>query len=71
MAAETINGPRGLGGLVRDAQRYNNTAAVLVGIFAIGLPASRLTVCSRWSAERSRPGAACSRPTYLTRPALS
>lgn len=37
VAAETINGLPGIGGLVRDAQRYNNTATVLVGIIAIGL----------------------------------
>lgn len=37
VAAETINGLPGIGGMVRDAQRYNNTAVVLVGIIAIGL----------------------------------
>lgn len=37
VAAETINGLPGIGGLVRDAQRYNNTPTVLVGIIAIGL----------------------------------
>lgn len=36
VAAETINGLPGIGGMVRDAQAYNNTAVVLVGIFAIG-----------------------------------
>ena len=35
VAAETINGLPGIGGMVRDAQRYNNTAVVLVGIIAI------------------------------------
>lgn len=37
VAAETINGLPGIGGLVRDAQRYNNTPTVLVGIIAIGI----------------------------------
>jgi taurine transport system permease protein len=37
VAAETINGLPGIGGLVRDAQRYNNTPEVLVGIIAIGI----------------------------------
>ncbi|WP_375430630.1 ABC transporter permease [uncultured Friedmanniella sp.] len=37
VAAETINGLPGIGGMVRDAQRYNNTAEVLVGIIAIGI----------------------------------
>ncbi len=36
VAAETVNGLPGIGGMVRDAQNYNNTAVVLVGIFAIG-----------------------------------
>ncbi|MFY0407415.1 ABC transporter permease [Solicola sp. PLA-1-18] len=37
VAAETVNGLPGIGGLVRDAQRYNNTPAVLAGIIAIGI----------------------------------
>lgn len=37
VAAETINGLPGIGGMVRDAQRYNNTPVVLVGIIAIGV----------------------------------
>lgn len=36
VAAETINGLPGIGGMVRDAQAYNNTAVVVVGILAIG-----------------------------------
>ena len=36
VAAETINGLPGIGGMVRDAQAYNNTAVVIVGILAIG-----------------------------------
>ncbi|MFI5807024.1 ABC transporter permease [Streptomyces sp. NPDC051561] len=37
VAAETINGVPGIGGMIRDAQRYNQTAVVIVGIIAIGL----------------------------------
>ncbi len=36
VAAETINGVPGIGGLVRDAQRYNNTSVVILGILVIG-----------------------------------
>ncbi|MFJ8044101.1 ABC transporter permease [Kitasatospora sp. NPDC096147] len=37
VAAETINGVPGIGGMIRDAQRYNSTAVVIVGIITIGL----------------------------------
>ncbi|MFM9370744.1 ABC transporter permease [Streptomyces sp. Da 82-17] len=37
VAAETVNGVPGIGGLIRDAQRYNQTALVIAGILAIGL----------------------------------
>ncbi|MBB5867979.1 taurine transport system permease protein [Allocatelliglobosispora scoriae] len=37
VAAETVNGVPGIGGMVRDAQRYNNTAVVVLGIIVIGL----------------------------------
>lgn len=37
VAAETINGTPGIGGMIRDAQRYNQTALVIAGILAIGL----------------------------------
>lgn len=36
VAAETINGVPGIGGMVRDAQRYNNTPVVILGILVIG-----------------------------------
>ncbi len=39
VAAETVNGMPGIGGMIRDAQAYNNTAVVVVGLFAIGLSA--------------------------------
>ncbi|MFI1660016.1 ABC transporter permease [Streptomyces sp. NPDC020472] len=37
VAAETINGVPGIGGMIRDAQRYNQTDVVIAGIIAIGL----------------------------------
>ncbi|WP_424217436.1 ABC transporter permease (plasmid) [Streptomyces sp. BI20] len=37
VAAETINGVPGIGGMIRDAQRYNQTALVIAGILAIGV----------------------------------
>jgi taurine transport system permease protein len=37
VAAETINGLPGIGGLVRDAQRFNQTDFVMMGIILIGI----------------------------------
>jgi taurine transport system permease protein len=37
VAAETINGVPGIGGMVRDAQRYSQTDVVVLGLFVIGL----------------------------------
>nr|WP_219852852.1 ABC transporter permease [Streptomyces solincola] len=37
VAAETVNGVPGIGGMIREAQRYNQTDVVVVGILAIGL----------------------------------
>ncbi|MET8968373.1 ABC transporter permease [Streptomyces hydrogenans] len=37
VAAETINGVPGIGGMIRDAQRYNQTDLVIAGLLAIGL----------------------------------
>ncbi|MFF0576535.1 ABC transporter permease [Streptosporangium saharense] len=37
VAAETVNGVPGIGGMVRDAQRYNQTDVVVLGILVIGL----------------------------------
>ncbi|MET8141101.1 ABC transporter permease [Sphaerisporangium sp. NPDC005288] len=37
VAAETINGVPGIGGMVRDAQRYLQTDVVVLGLLAIGI----------------------------------
>ncbi|WP_243788532.1 ABC transporter permease [Saccharopolyspora gloriosae] len=37
VAAETVNGADGLGGMVLNAQRYNQTATVILGLFVIGI----------------------------------
>lgn len=37
VAAETVNGLPGLGGVIRDAQRYNLTSVVILGIIVLGL----------------------------------
>ncbi|GLU45693.1 ABC transporter permease [Nocardiopsis ansamitocini] len=37
VAAETINGIPGIGGMIREAQRYNQTDVVILGLIVIGL----------------------------------
>jgi taurine transport system permease protein len=37
VAAETVNGLPGIGGMIRDAQRYNQTSVVILGIIVLGL----------------------------------
>jgi len=37
VAAETVNGMPGIGGMIRDAQRYNQTDNVILGIIVLGL----------------------------------
>nr|WP_157233848.1 ABC transporter permease [Kibdelosporangium phytohabitans] len=37
VAAETVNGADGIGGMVLNAQRYNQTSVVILGLFVIGL----------------------------------
>ncbi|MBB5139758.1 taurine transport system permease protein [Thermocatellispora tengchongensis] len=37
VAAETVNGVPGIGGMISAAQRYNNTDVVVLGIIVIGL----------------------------------
>lgn len=47
VAAETINGVPGIGGMIRDAQRYNQTALVIAGIVAIGISGIALDAALR------------------------
>lgn len=37
VAAETVNGSDGIGGMVLNAQRYNQTSVVILGLFVIGV----------------------------------
>ncbi|RDG38862.1 ABC transporter permease [Streptomyces corynorhini] len=37
VAAETVNGLPGIGGVIRDAQRYNQSDVVVLGLLAIGV----------------------------------
>ncbi|MBQ1080652.1 ABC transporter permease [Nocardiopsis sp. B62] len=37
VAAETVNGVPGIGGMIREAQRYNQTDVVILGLVVIGL----------------------------------
>ena len=52
VAAETINGMPGIGGMVRDAQRFNQTDVVVLGIIVIGLCGLALD----WLPPARRPG---------------
>jgi taurine transport system permease protein len=45
VAAETVNGLPGIGGMIRDAQRYNQTAVVIVGILVLGLTGLVIESC--------------------------
>jgi taurine transport system permease protein len=47
VAAETVNGLPGIGGMVRDAQRFNKTDVVVLGIIVIGIVAVVLDIAIR------------------------
>ena len=55
VAAESINGVPGIGGLIRDAQRYSQTDVVILGLFAIGLSGLLIDALLRISEERLIP----------------
>ena len=55
VAAETINGLPGIGGMVRDAQRYNQTEVVILGLFAIGLSGLLIDGLLRYAEKRLIP----------------
>jgi taurine transport system permease protein len=55
VAAETVNGLPGIGGMVRDAQRYNSTDVVILGLLAIGLSGLLLDGALRLAERRFVP----------------
>ncbi|MEU8610020.1 ABC transporter permease [Actinoplanes sp. NPDC048791] len=55
VAAETINGVPGIGGLIRDAQRYSQTDVVVLGLFAIGLSGLLIDALLRTAEDRLIP----------------
>jgi taurine transport system permease protein len=55
VAAETINGVPGIGGMVRDAQRYSQTDVVVLGLFAIGLSGLAIDAALRQAETRLIP----------------
>lgn len=55
VAAETINGVPGIGGMIRDAQRYSQTDVVVLGLFAIGLSGLLIDALLRVSEDKLIP----------------
>jgi taurine transport system permease protein len=55
VAAETVNGLPGIGGMVRDAQRYNQTDIVILGIIVIGLSGLAIDILLRTVSDRATP----------------
>ncbi|MBO3749950.1 ABC transporter permease [Streptosporangiaceae bacterium NEAU-GS5] len=55
VAAETINGVPGIGGMVRDAQRYLQTDVVVLGLLAIGLSGLLIDAALRTAENRLIP----------------
>jgi taurine transport system permease protein len=55
VAAETVNGVPGIGGMIRDAQRYLQTDVVILGILLIGLSGVLLDTALRYLELRVGP----------------
>ena len=55
VAAETVNGLPGIGGMVRDAQRYNQSDIVILGIIVIGLSGLAIDILLRTVFDRVTP----------------
>ncbi|WP_051367430.1 ABC transporter permease [Hamadaea tsunoensis] len=55
VAAETVNGVPGIGGMIRDAQRYNQTDVVVLGIILIGLSGLFFDALLRYAQRRLTP----------------
>ncbi|MBD7918688.1 ABC transporter permease subunit [Cellulomonas sp. Sa3CUA2] len=55
VAAETVNGVPGIGGMIRDAQRYLQTDVVVLGILVLGVSGLLLDACLRAVERRAGP----------------
>jgi taurine transport system permease protein len=55
VAAETVNGVPGIGGMIRDAQRYSQTDVVVLGLFAVGLSGLLIDALLRTAEHRLVP----------------
>lgn len=55
VAAETVNGVPGIGGMIRDAQRYNQTDVVVLGLILIGLSGLLIDYLLRTAQHRLTP----------------
>ncbi|MET9534393.1 MULTISPECIES: ABC transporter permease [unclassified Streptomyces] len=55
VAAETVNGLPGIGGMIRDAQRYNQSDVVVLGLFAIGVSGLLIDALLRIAENRLAP----------------
>jgi taurine transport system permease protein len=55
VAAETVNGVPGIGGMIRDAQRYSQTDVVVLGLFAVGLSGLLIDALLRTAEHRLIP----------------
>jgi taurine transport system permease protein len=55
VAAETVNGLPGIGGMIRDAQTYLQSDVVILGLFAIGLSGLAIDACLRAVERRLLP----------------
>lgn len=55
VAAETVNGVPGIGGMIRDAQRYLQTDVVVLGILVLGVSGLLLDAALRTAERRAGP----------------
>jgi taurine transport system permease protein len=55
VAAELVNGVPGIGGMIRDAQRYNQTDVVVLGILVLGITGLLIDSGLRWAERRFAP----------------
>ncbi|MFB6663584.1 ABC transporter permease, partial [[Kitasatospora] papulosa] len=51
----TVNGLPGIGGMIRDAQRYNQSDVVVLGLFAIGVSGLLIDALLRGAENRLAP----------------